>query len=617
MEGELLVFKQWCKLALISVICIGTWSGGTGGSDAAAVEPEAAAKPAAEWSRLYGTDAASSNGRSVIPTTDGGYIAVGEIVYLSASGYATDQKIYVVKLNKDGEITWETKIQADAAAEKSGGTAYSAIETRDGGYLISGVVTDVSGKSRIVPLLAKLDSQGNVEWDKSYDDLSPSTDLHGESIVESPDGGYLITGFSANSYAVSSAYLLKVDDEGNKVWYKTYRFDADIQYFNEIMASPDGGYVAVGALDSMITPQQDGSVIVKLDAQGEVEWEQTRTLPSSGRTLRSIEPSQDGGYVVSGMQRQEGEQIAFVSKIDTTGKTIWEKTYNLGTDNDYLTQLIMMEDGFALLGRHAYGSYPDTVTEYQVLHLDEGGEVTGTFIFEEPGLVNVGNGALASDGGLLLSGQIRENNSYRMQIIKVLGNGETLPEDPELSGLLFGSAEADLAIGEQKPSVITAVYSDGGTFDVSDSATYASWNPEIATVDDRGLLTGLSAGSTVITAGYGGMEAQLIVHVTDGTQGPNPVNGQFYLDSEDYSLSIGSELDIQAWFADEYGNARLVNGETEFTIADTAIATIDEQGFMTGLTPGRTTLTAVYQGRSYTSTVLVVRPYVPAEITEN
>nr|WP_247681877.1 Ig-like domain-containing protein [Paenibacillus sp. Marseille-P2973] len=204
-----------------------------------------------------------------------------------------------------------------------------------------------------------------------------------------------------------------------------------------------------------------------------------------------------------------------------------------------------------------------------------------------------------------------------MQIIKVLGNGETLPEDPELSGLLFGSAEADLAIGEQKPSVITAVYSDGGTFDVSDSATYASWNPEIATVDDRGLLTGLSAGSTVITAGYGGMEAQLIVHVTDGTQGPNPVNGQFYLDSEDYSLSIGSELDIQAWFADEYGNARLVNGETEFTIADTAIATIDEQGFMTGLTPGRTTLTAVYQGRSYTSTVLVVRPYVPAEIPEN
>lgn len=105
-------------------------------------------------------------------------------------------------------------------------------------------------------MLAKLDSQGNVEWDKSYDDLAPSTDLHGESIVESPDGGYVITGFSANSYAVSSAYLLKVDETGNEVWYKTYRFDADIQYFNEIMASPDGGYIAVGALDSMITPNR-------------------------------------------------------------------------------------------------------------------------------------------------------------------------------------------------------------------------------------------------------------------------------------------------------------------------------------------------------------------------
>lgn len=617
MEGELLVFKQWCKLALISLICIGTWSGGTGGSDVAAAETETAVKPAAEWSRLYGTDAASSNGRSVIPTTDGGYIAVGEIVDMSASGYATDQKIYVVKLNQDGETTWETKIQADAAAEKSGGTAYSAIETRDGGYLISGVVTDVSGKSRIVPLLAKLDSQGKVEWSKSYDDLSPSTDLHGESIVESPDGGYVITGFSANSYALSSAYLLKVDEAGNEVWFKTYRFDADMQYFNEVIATADGGYVAVGELDSMITSQQDGSVIVKLDAQGEVEWEQTRTLPSSGRTLRSIEPSPDGGFIVSGMQRQEGEQIALLMKIDAFGETIWEKNYNLGSDNAFLSQLVTMENGFALLGRYAYGSYPDTVTEYQVLRLDEGGEVTGTFKFEEPGLVNVGHGALASDGGLLLTGQIRDDGSYRMQIIKVLGNGPTLPEDPELSGLMFGSAEVELAIGEQKPSVITAVYSDGSTFDVSASAFYGSRNPEIAAVDDKGLLTGLSAGSTVITAGYGGMEAQLLVHVTDGTEGPNPVNGQFYLDSEDYSLAIGSELDIQAWFADEQGNARLVNGETEFTIADPAVATVDEQGFLTGLTPGRTTLTAVYQGRSYTSTVLVVRPYVPAEMTEN
>ncbi len=606
------MLKQWFKLAVISLTCIGTWVGGSGNGYAA---PETPARPTAEWSKLYGTDAASSNGRSVIPTADGGYIAVGEVVDLDSSGYTTEQMIYVVKLNKDGDATWETKIQADAASGKTSGYAYSAFQTRDGGYLVSGAVTDSSGKPRIVPFLAKLDSQGTVEWDKSYDDLSPSTDLHGESIAESPDGGFVITGFGANSYALNSAYVLKVDETGNEVWFKTFRFDVDIQYFNEIIALPEGGYIAVGDLDSMLTSQEDGSVIVKLNEQGEVEWEKKQSMPGSGRSLRSIEPSPDGGFIVSGMQRVEDEQIAFVMKADAAGETLWEKSYNLGTDNDYMKQLITTGDGYALLGRHAYGVYPDNTTEYQVLNLDQNGEVTGLYQFAGPDLVNVGNGTLAAEGGFVLSGQVKENDSYRMQLIKVLGNGQTLPEEPELSGIMFNSSEIELAVGEQKPSVITAVYSDGGTFDVSGSVIYTSQDPEIVTVDGNGSLTGLSVGSTVITAEYSGLETQLLAHVSEEPQGPIPVTGQFYLDSEDYSLSIGSELDLQAWYTDELGNTILVNGETEFKIADSAIAAVDERGYMTGLRPGRTTLTAVYQGRSYTSTVLVVRPYIPADIT--
>ncbi|RCX20655.1 hypothetical protein DFP94_103387 [Fontibacillus phaseoli] len=612
------MLKQLSKLVVLSLTCILIWSGGAGhGIAATASDPEVSG-PATEWSALYGTNAASSNGRSVIPTTDGGYIAVGEVVDLNSSGYAAEQKIYVVKVNENGGITWEKKLLIGADSGKAGGSAYNAIQTRDGGYLVSGAVTDYSGKPLRVPFLAKLDSQGTLEWEKNYDTLSPSTDLYGESIAESTDGGFVITGFSANSYALASAYVLKVDGTGNEVWFKTFRFGDDNQYFNALIASPDGGYVAVGTIESMLSSEQDASVIVKLNDLGEVEWEKRQPLPGSNRSAHSVQLSPDGAYLVNGMQQQGNEQQAYVTKIDAEGETLWGKTYNLGYDNnDYMTQLLPTEDGYALLGYHAYGSYPDHRMEYQIITLNSDWEMVTKRPFKDYNLAGVGKGTVASDDGFVLTGQIKENDSYRMQVIKVSGNDLGSPTDPEITELRFDTAEgAELSIGELRPSVINAVYADGTFTDVTAVASFASLNPEIASVDASGVITGLSVGGTVITAGYGGFEAQLNVRVTDGPSGPLPITGKYYLDSEDYSLSIGSELDIQAWFEDKDGNTRLVNGETEFTVTNPDVALINQEGIITGIGQGLTSVTAVYQGRTYTASVLVVRPYIPAGVDD-
>ncbi|WP_410771607.1 hypothetical protein [Fontibacillus sp. BL9] len=610
------MLKQLSKLVVLCLTSILIWSGGTGQGAAATASEAAGTVP--EWSALYGTDAASSNGRSVISTNDGGYIAVGEVVESDPSGYAAEQKIYVVKVNESGGTTWEKKLLIGADSGKANGSAYNAFQTRDGGYLVSGAVTDYSGKPLRVPFLAKLDSQGMLEWEKNYDTLSPSTDLYGESIAESTDGGFVITGFSANSYAMASAYVLKVDGTGNEVWFKTFRFGDDNQYFNALIASPDGGYVAVGTIESMLSPEQDASVIVKLNDLGEVEWEKREPLPGSNRSAHSVQLSPDGGYLVNGMQQQGNEQQAYVAKIDSEGETHWEKTYNLGSDNnDYMTQLLPTEDGYALLGRHAYGSYPDHRMEYQIITLNSDWEMITKRQFKDYNLAVTGKGSVASDGGFVLTGQIKENDSYRMQVIKVSGNDPGSPTDPEITELRFGAAEGtELSIGELRPSVITAVYSDGTFADVTAAASFTSLDPEIAGVDASGVITGLSEGTTVITAGYGGFEAQLHVRVTDGPSGPIPITEKFYLDSEDYSLSIGSELDIQAWFADVHGNSRLVNEETEFAISNPDVASINQQGVITGIAPGLTSVTAVYQGRTYTASVWVVRPYVPAGIDE-
>lgn len=597
-------------LALSLLSCLLAWTGWAGSSQAAS-SSEPSPDPKVEWSATYG---ASSNGRSVIPAADGGYIAVGEI-------NAGDQEGYVVKVNEDGGVVWEQRLQIAGDYTKEGVTAYQIIRTQDEGYLVSGATTDTTERPRSIPYLAKLDSRGHVEWSQAYDNLSLGTHFYGESAAETPDGGFVVTGYSVNSYGEAPAYLLKVDGEGKELWLKTFRFD-DNQYFNEVITAHDGGILAVGRIDSVMHSNSDASVMVKLNSLGEVEWEKRQTAPQTGRAAYSAQLSEDGGYIVSGMLRLNGLQTAYVLKTDANGETVWEKTYPLGDTSSHYGQLAITEDGYALLGRSARGEYPEQKYLYRILRIDLDGELAGTLQYEAPGLVAVGKGTPAAEGGFLLSGQVKEAGNYRMQLVKLSGAGQEFPGDPELAELRFADPAIKLEIGERKPSVLEAVYSDGTAADVTSFAAFTSLNPEIAAVDEEGVVTGLSLGTAEIIGEYGGLRGVLPVTVTGapgepGEPGePQPTPGQFYLDSEDYSVTVGSELDIVALFTDETGETANVSGETRFTTARPEIAQIDEHGNITGISPGLTSVTAVYKGHTYTSSLLVVKPYVPPGMTE-
>ncbi|MNJ36467.1 Bacterial Ig-like domain (group 2) [compost metagenome] len=141
--------------------------------------------------------------------------------------------------------------------------------------------------------------------------------------------------------------------------------------------------------------------------------------------------------------------------------------------------------------------------------------------------------------------------------------------------------------------------------DVTYSATFESIDPSIAGVDAHGNITGISPGTTWIKVSYEGLESKIAVKVADAN-GPGP----FYLDSEEYSLSIGTELDVAAYYVNESGLPSRVTQDTVFSIDDTSIATIDEYGNIRGISPGITYITATYNGTTYRASVGVFRPYV-------
>ena len=138
------------------------------------------------WMQTYDSGTNSDNGHCVVETSDGGYAIAG---YSYPSGGKSEA--WLVKTDANGNEQW---------IQNYGGTewdeAYSVIQTSDEGYAIVGY-TKSFGEESSSFWLVKTDANGVEQWNKVYDTPKPDTAY---SVVETSDGGYAIVGDSGDSW---------------------------------------------------------------------------------------------------------------------------------------------------------------------------------------------------------------------------------------------------------------------------------------------------------------------------------------------------------------------------------------------------------------------------------
>lgn len=89
---------------------------------------------------------------------------------------------------------------------------YAVSRTRDGGYI-------VAGSYRENTYLLRLSNNGDSLWDRSYD-LGESE--HGSAVIETSDGGFVVTGPTNARPGYSwDMLLLKVSANGDSLWQRT------------------------------------------------------------------------------------------------------------------------------------------------------------------------------------------------------------------------------------------------------------------------------------------------------------------------------------------------------------------------------------------------------------
>ena len=308
-----------------------TDSFGAGGDDAWVLKLDSTG--AIQWQKAYG-GGLDDCANSVQPTSDGGYIAAG----WTATFGAGRGDFWVLKLYPDGNIQWQ-KAYGGGAAD----CAYSIQETADGGYIVSGVGSFGTGGDDFWVL--KLDSTGEVQWQKSYGGNGQESACF---IQETTDGGYILAGTSKSLGAGlrnCDFWLLKLGSSGNIQWQKGYGGSGDDRLYS-VQETTDEGYIIAGTTNSFGTGINNYDFwVLKLGAEGNVQWQKSYGGGSDDYAY-SAGQTFDGGYIVAGETKSfgAGNSDLWVLKLTPGGDLEWQKAYG-SSGAEYANSIEQTSDG--------------------------------------------------------------------------------------------------------------------------------------------------------------------------------------------------------------------------------------------------------------------------------
>jgi alpha-tubulin suppressor-like RCC1 family protein len=148
-----------------------------------------------------------------------------------------------------------------------------------------------------------------------------------------------------------------------------------------------------------------------------------------------------------------------------------------------------------------------------------------------------------------------------------------------------------------------------GTIVSGHTASWTSSDPNVASVDSSGSITGLKGGTATITAQVDSITGTADVTVTD------PVR-TVVVSASTTTIEVTESVQLSAEPQDNGGNA-LTGRVVTWTSSDTSVATVDSTGLVESLQGGSATITAESEGVSGSLTIVVDNPPRSVEVTPN
>ena len=301
-------------------------------------------------------------------TRDNNYMLVGEVW---DGGYGRED-IYLMKIDGSGEKIWENYYggyHTDQGFD---------VESLEDGFLALGYTSSQPETTRGNYYLVRTDLEGNKIWENNYgtefldfgfsilpeengeiwllgaqggffnharaDYMNPDSDmmlirtdkngneifrnyfggiLHdwGKDMIKADNGGLYLFGSTQSKGAGSfDMYLVKTDQNGNKMWERTYG-ESDFEYGNALSMDPAGNIFLLGTRQLPDLDTGPDIYIVKANQEGEIIWEQTIGGSGSDYGYDLVSLPDSGCIIVGETENIETQRSdIFVVRLDKNGQ---------------------------------------------------------------------------------------------------------------------------------------------------------------------------------------------------------------------------------------------------------------------------------------------------------
>lgn len=328
------------------------------------------------WQKTIGGDSYDMIFKT-LQLKDGSYLLTGSS-YSGISGDKTDSNrgerdIWLVKLDLNKEIEWQITIGGSGSDIPD-----DIVQTSDGGFLVlSHSDSPVSADKTTAPFggpdlwLLKLDSTGNLQWQKSYGGAGIEL---GAGIIEKNNGNFLIgasstSGISGNKTEPSRGnadyWIFEISPDGNMLWQKTIGGNNG-DHLSGLVATKDGGFMLLGDSGSNVNGEKTVPAktladlwVVKVNDSGKIQWQKVYAGDGYGEWAISISASASSGYILSAMsgsakgndksENGRGDRDFWMLKINEEGVVCWDKTLG-GAGPDQPLSGFEDSDGNYILG---------------------------------------------------------------------------------------------------------------------------------------------------------------------------------------------------------------------------------------------------------------------------
>lgn len=301
--------------------------------------------------------------------------------------------------------------------------ARHVIVANDGNFLIVGA-TSSYGAGKFDMLVLKVDQRGQLVWYKTF---GGSDDDSANCVVKTKNG-YLVVGWTKSTdTGKSDVYVVKIDEAGNSQWSKTYGGPQD-DFANCVLAVEDGFIIA--GYTTSIQGKAQQAYLIKIDLTGKILWQKDYG-GEVNEAFSWIERTSSGFIAVGqsgtpGTIDKSGKWVsnydAYVVWLKEDGELLKEKTLG-GTYEDGLRKVLRTTDS----GHIAVGWYESKqfMSGYYVVKFSKTGEVEWEKVIETPMPHTARAVAEMSDGYLIVGHGIPLNSSIDdVYLIKINLKGE-------------------------------------------------------------------------------------------------------------------------------------------------------------------------------------------------